>query len=184
MKRWGVVGKRILGLAIFVFSLAQTAYAGERTLQLRTTEDPDVIVEDAVCDEAGFTSNVRLGAAAWTYQARASDGEVLNDDIRQVGTAKACVRITDFRFPPDSLHPFYVRFDLKEESYTAVGQCMVTSNNVPTPGLILAGCNLHLIQGPAGILGGSLISSSVFNPFRLPGFGTGSYWTLRLHGVD
>ena len=50
---------------------------------------------------------------------------------------------------------------------------------MPVPRLILAGCSLRLVAAPEPIEGGIATSNSVFNPFRLPGFDTGSYWTIR-----
>jgi hypothetical protein len=37
------------------------------------------------------------------------------------------------------------------------------------------------VEVPPGFVGGVATSNSVFNPFRLPGFGTGSLWTVRLY---
>lgn len=173
----------MLGMTLVIFGFSTFAWGSERALQLRTVEDPDVIVEDAVCNDGGFFPNVRLGAAVWTYQTRAVDGGVINDHIHRVGTARACVLITDFRFVPQSRHPFYIRFDIGKDVYTALGDCTVGSNDVPVPGLVLAGCTLRLVQSPPDVLGGSVVSTSVFNPSRLPGFSTGSYWAFRLYDL-
>jgi hypothetical protein len=53
------------------------------------------------------------------------------------------------------------------------------SNAVPRPGIVLAGCALKLTGFPAAYAGGLATSTSVFNPTGLPGFNTGSLWTLR-----
>ena len=34
---------------------------------------------------------------------------------------------------------------------------------------------------PLGVVGGAIASLSSFNPFRLPGLTTGSYWTLQYY---
>lgn len=51
--------------------------------------------------------------------------------------------------------------------------------NVPAGGIILTGCTLTRIAAPPGVVGGSAVGSSVFNPFRCPGFKTGSYRALQ-----
>jgi hypothetical protein len=99
--------------------------------------------------------------------------------VQQVGTAAACARVTSLA--PGATAPFYIEFTLDEGSYRADGSCTVISNNVPVSGLILAGCALRIIGAPAGVLGGSFTSNSIFNPFRLPGFNTGSVWTRRIY---
>jgi len=63
----------------------------------------------------------------------------------------------------------------------AVGTCQVITNNVPRPNVVLAGCALRVTQGPEGFLGGAATSLSIFNPLRLEGAGTGSFWTLRAY---
>lgn len=75
----------------------------------------------------------------------------------------------------------YVEFTVGDLTVTGNGVCTVTSNDVPQVGLILVGCALTVVDAPEGIAGGSLTSNSVFNPFGLPGFGTGSFWTVRLY---
>lgn len=150
----------------------------ERLFVVRTVEDPAVSPLPAGCP---FDApNVRLGATAWAFQPRASDGEVVNNEVMQIGTASACSKITAALVPFAQV-PFYVEFNLPQGLIAAQGFCTITSNNVPTPGLILAGCTLTIVIAPAGVAGGSVTSNSVFNPLRLPGFDTGSIWTLRLY---
>jgi hypothetical protein len=60
---------------------------------------------------------------------------------------------------------------------------VVITNNVPRPGVVLAGCALRVTQGPEGFLGGAATSMSIFNPLGLPGAGTGSFWTLRAYSA-
>jgi hypothetical protein len=57
-------------------------------------------------------------------------------------------------------------------------------NEAPSFGVVLAGCALRLTQGPAGFQGGIASSMSIFNPLRLPGAGTGSFWTLRVYTTE
>jgi hypothetical protein len=172
------------GMAVLILALSHVAYGGETVLQLRTVEVPGMIVDDSICAESGFTPNVRLYAHVWSQQTRASDGTVVNDQIRDIGLARACVQITDFTFSP-FINParFYIRFDLENGVFTGLGTCTVMSNNIPEPGLILAGCNLTLTGWSGGVSTpmGSAVSSSVFNPFQRPGYNTGSFWTLRMY---
>jgi hypothetical protein len=60
------------------------------------------------------------------------------------------------------------------------GVCTLTSNDIPVAGLVLAACSLEVAPASPDIMGGTASSNSIFNPLRLPGFETGSYWTLRL----
>jgi hypothetical protein len=161
------------------------ASAAERVYQLRSLEDPSVSLDDAkafcAAESRTFTANVVLPARIWVHRTRAADGQVTNDSADAIGTAFACAQLTNFLFPPGLQQNFSLKLNLPSGSYEAVGQCTFISNNVPKAGLVLAGCNLHVTKAPAGIVGGSATSSSVFNPFRLAGFNTGSYWTLLLY---
>jgi len=55
---------------------------------------------------------------------------------------------------------------------------------VPVPGVLLVGCALRLVEKPEGVIGGFATSSTIFNPYGIPGFGTGSVWTLHLYTAD
>jgi hypothetical protein len=157
---------------------------GLEVMHFRSQEDPAVTPDPAVCAEAGFTSNVRFGATLYSSVARAQDGRVVNRDARAIGTATACARITDPRFPPDLRQEFYVQFNLPEGVVKARGGCTLVSNDVPTPGLVLAGCHLRVTEAPSWYKGGAVTSLSVFNPRRLPGFLTGSDYTVQLYEAD
>ena len=148
----------------------------ERVVIYRTVEDPAVPAVPAGCPHGN--PNVRLGATVRSFQTRASDAETVNGRGRQVGTASACGLITG-PLVPGATVPFFIEFRVDEGVYVANGTCTVVSNDMPTPGLILAGCNLRLQNAPAGFAGGTATSNSVFNPARLAGFDTGSFWTLR-----
>ncbi|MEW6433636.1 MAG: hypothetical protein AB1730_19180 [Myxococcota bacterium] len=60
----------------------------------------------------------------------------------------------------------------------------MTSNAVPQPFIVLAGCAPELVNGPPGTLGGVVTSASIFNPLRRPGFSTGSVWTIHEYLTD
>lgn len=155
---------------------------GVRVYQFRTEEDPAVSGAAAFCAaSAPFTANVFLNASAYSVRTRASDGRMVNDDAKRIGTALACAQITNPTFPEGRQEKFYAKFELRDGTYTGLGTCTLISNNVPVAGLVLAGCTLKLTSAPPGILGGAAVSLSVFNPARLPGFATGSQWTIQAY---
>lgn len=172
---------RIVSVLAALAFLPSLALAGERTLVLKTFEDPRYPADPAVCANAGFAPvNVVLGASVWSLQTRASRGDVVKDAVRQVGTATACGRMTSATpFTPGQL--FVIQFNLEEGAYLAQGTCDIVSVTVPTAGIMLAGCALGIVSAPPGVLGGIATSASVFNPYAIPGYGTGSVWTLHLY---
>jgi len=157
----------------------------EAVMQFRSVEDPDVPADMAVCTNAPFYDpdnppNVLLGASLWSSEARASDGTVMNDEIRRIGTAHACALITSLA--PGAEAPFYIELTAGDQFFRADGECRVTSNAIPQPGLILAGCSLKIQEDlSAGLMGGIATSNSVFNPFGLSGFQTGSIWMVHIY---
>ena len=154
---------------------------GVRVYQFRTEEDPEVTGAADFCATAPFPVNVKLNASEFSVRTRASDGRMVNDDARRIGTALACAQLTNFTFPPGLQQNFYARFELPDGTYTALGTCTLISNDVPVTGLVLAGCTLKLTEMPAGVKGGAAVSLSVFNPRRLAGFATGSQWTIQAY---
>lgn len=162
-------------------ALAASSTPGVRVYQFRTEEDPAVTGAAEYCATAPFHANVLLNASAWATQTRASDGAIVNDGARQVGTVVACAQLTNFGFPPGLVQNFAARFDFADgSSYSSVGTCSIISNDVPEPKLVLAGCALRVAPNDL-TAGGMATSASVFNPFRLAGYQTGSYWTLQLY---
>ena len=150
-------------------------------LHFRSIEDPDVQAEPGVCASAPFTANVVLAASLWSEAVTASGGRVVNNGVKQVGTATACIRITDPTFPPGLPQQFHARFRTEEGTFDATGACTLISNDVPQPGLVLGGCHLRVVDGPPAMAGGAVTSLSVFNPARLAGFATGSEWTVQFY---
>ncbi len=173
----------IVALTILALGAPCAAVAAERVLQLRTLEDPNFPPDRSVCAATPFTTTVFLGASVWSYGSRASDGTIVNIDMRQVGTATGCAGISSLAAlaPFGTPLPFMLRLNLADGSYTGYGWCTITSDSVPVSRVFLAGCTLEVIDAPPGVHGGVLSSASVFNPFRVPGLETGSYWTLRLY---
>jgi hypothetical protein len=170
--------------ALLILLVPAAALAGERVIQFRSVEDPAVIADPTVCPQAGFVANVRLAASLWTTRTRAVDGREVQENVKKIGTATACVRLTHFTFPAGLQQEFYVKFELPDGAWTAKGTCTLTSNNVPKTGLVLAGCALNIVSAPSGVVGGVATSASVFNPFKLTGFGTGSHWTLHAYDTS
>jgi len=150
-------------------------------VRFRSIEDPAFPADRSVCTDAGFTTNVFLGASLWSEATTASSGRIVNNSVRRIGKATACARITDPTFPPSLPQLFYVRFETPEGAFTARGACTLVSNDVPQPGLVLAGCHLRIVDGPADMRGGVITSMSVFNPRQLPGYNTGSEWTIQFY---
>jgi hypothetical protein len=153
----------------------------ETVVQFRSVEDTASPPDVAFCDAAPFHANLRLGASVYSHQVD-RHGQVKQGDARKIGTATACARLIDPKLPAGSQLEFTARFDLHEGSFAAVGTCTIASNNVPRDGLVLASCALRLTAFPKGVLGGVVTSLSTFNPSQLPGFGTGSWWTLQYYG--
>jgi hypothetical protein len=149
-----------------------------------SAEDADYPPDTRVCERAPFMQpfapNVLLGASLRSIQTRGSDGMVIDDGSRQIGTATACAWITTLA--PGSTAPFYVELIVDGKNYPAGGTCTVMSNTIPVSALYLVGCSLSIRPNPEeGLLGGVVTSNSVFNRFSIPGFETGSVWTMHLY---
>jgi hypothetical protein len=147
----------------------------ERVYVVRSVEDPDVTPDLSVCAQASFTPNIVLSASLYAIETRASDAKLVNSS-KKVGSGTACALITTLAV--GATVPFIGNFIIDGEELIGEGSCLLTSNTVPTPGIVLTGCTIPLDAAP-GVLGGLATSNSVFNPFGLPGFDTGSIWTVR-----
>jgi hypothetical protein len=165
-------------------ALPASAWAGEVMYQFRTEEDPKAPVDPAACQVAPFQANVQLQGIISVPEMGAADAKVRPGSRKRVGTARLCVRITDRTFPEGSQADAYARFELPGGRFVAVGKCTTVSNAVPRPGVVLASCALKLTEFPPAYAGGFATSASIFNPLKLPGYGTGSLWTLRVFEPD
>jgi hypothetical protein len=142
-----------------------------RTFVFRTVEDASVTGRPERCPWpdanlflAGRMSSLETGA--------------------EIGTAQACAQIAG-PLEPGAEAPFYAEFNFAEgERYRADGSARVLTNDVPVPGVVLAGCSLRLLEGPAGFIGGIASSTSIFNPTQASGLETGSIWTLLAYFRD
>jgi hypothetical protein len=168
-------------LALALLLAPAVSFAQARVLQFRSAEDPASPPDPAACARAPFAANLLIGGSLYAFETRASSGAVVNDAVRVVGKATACAQITNLMFPAGLAQKFYLQLTLRDGVYAASGTCTIISNDVPLTGLVLAGCNLRLVGAPQGVAGGAVTSVSTFNPFRLPGFATGSYWTVQLY---
>jgi hypothetical protein len=102
----------------------------------------------------------------------------------ELGVAQACARVGAALEPGGDV-PFYAEFRFDGgDVYRAEGFAHVLTRDVPAAGIVLAGCALRLVDGPAGLVGGVATSASVFNPERLSGAETGSTWTLHAYFDD
>jgi hypothetical protein len=165
-------------LVVGVVGVASSAWAGEATYVFQSEEDAATPPDAAVCAAAPFATNVQLGASLWSIETRERSGKVKHHRHR-IGRATACLQLTNVLFPEGLTQQFFARFELAHGTYTAVGTCTVSSNSVPQPFIVLAGCTLKVVSGPSHVLGGMITSSSIFNPLHRPGFSTGSTWTLQ-----
>ncbi len=168
-------------LLSLVVLLSPLALAEDQTFQFRSVEDPAFPPDDSICADAPFPVNVKLGASLWSEIHRLSDGKVIVEKVVRVGRATACVELTNFLFPSGLQQNFYAVFDLPSGSYTALGTCTLSSNDVPQAGLVLAGCALKVLEAPGTVQGGIITSASTFNPAQLTGFNTGSSWTMQIY---
>ncbi|MBI5511240.1 MAG: hypothetical protein HY903_20965 [Deltaproteobacteria bacterium] len=151
----------------------------EFALFLRTRNDPNVPADMSVCAKAPFKANVALGASVWAPRTRARDAGVVNPFANQVGTGTACMQITDLRMPRFSRVPVYAHFDLVDGSYTGVGECLVTTQNSPVFGVFLMDCAADVTSAPADVIGATASTTTLINLYKVPGYETGSYMTIR-----
>jgi len=161
------------------------ALAGERTILLKTFEIPLTAPVVEYCQRQGFDPlNIVLSARAWSFRTNAARGEVMNETVRFLGDVIGCgsMDVPTKEYAPEQF--FLIRFDLEDGRYVARGECDLVSQTVPVPGLLLVGCALRLVEMPEGVRGGFATSATIFNPFKVQGFDTGSVWTLHLYTAD
>ena len=185
MPKWKLVFPATMAALTLFLANPQAGWAQqELVIQFRSTEDPDLEPDLSVCADAPFGVNLVTAAALLAPQVRGKDGSVVNLGEQTRGSGTACfgipIDVILDGFPPWSQSQLYTELSIGGITVRADGVCTGTSNDVPTPGLVLAGCALTVTEAPEGFVGGSMGSNSVFNPFGVPGFFTGSFWTLRL----
>jgi hypothetical protein len=164
--------------------------SGVRTLIFRSLESPTVESHPKSCpftpNQTFPVVNLYLGAHLYSIAERASDSEVVNETVQDIGIASACGLLT-FPVVASSAVPFYIEFTLgngpdRGDTYVAQGECRPATFDVPKNGILLAGCVLRLLSGPQPFLGGAATSLSIFNLGRVADATTGSFWTIRASG--
>jgi len=179
----------------------------ERVIKFKSLEVSPVVPEE-VCDRGAEFLGIEdrelpedtvlfmFDADLYASQNRSKDGLVVNPQVRKTGTAYACAWLSvnelfgnlsaDPPYPIDPTQPlptgpFYGEFSIGGLELAGGGECTLTSNTMPVPGLGLVGCYLRINPDEdQGLLGGNATSNSVFNPLGLPGFQTGSFWTVHI----
>jgi hypothetical protein len=171
---------RTLALAALALA-AVVARAEEDVLLLRTQESPLVT---AICAPG---ENIVLGAFVYAPRTRAHDGLVIKEGSRPIGTAVGCGTMTSIA--KGAKAPFRLALDLGKRTVSASGECTVADRFAPLAmppyPVLLVGCSLAVDPGSdEGLLHGIAGSASVFIPYPIAGYDTGSYWTLHLYYAD
>jgi len=84
----------LLLIATLVMTSLGSPAASERILIFRSIEDTSTPPDESFCGTAPFAPNVLLGASLWSIQTQASDAMIVNGQVRRIGNATACTRIT------------------------------------------------------------------------------------------
>lgn len=182
--------KKLLVLSVILAAtgLCVTAIAQEMektVILFRSMDDPDIPPDPAICDvsNAGFQPNVFLGASLWASTINVNNGVIVKEKVKRIGTATACALLTDPTFNPfDVEAPFYFEGTVGDLYIAAAGECEVTNNALPEGGPVFVGCYLDVIpqRSTPGIKWGQAASNSTFAPIPVPGFETGSFWSIQL----
>lgn len=175
-----VIAVATLLLSVVAFTPDFAAGSGQDIHIVRSVEDPNVTPDVSVCDLASFTPNAVLAASLYAVNTRSSDALLVNTSKR-VGFGTACLRITSLNVGATA--QMFSEFNIGDTRVLGEGSCLVAETSVPAAGLILAGCTIAIDPAP-GVSGGVATSNTVFNPFGLPGFETGSIWTVQLFTDD
>lgn len=150
--------------------------SGDAVYVFRTQETPTV---ETNC-LAG--QNIVLGAYVYAPRTRAVDGKVVRELGEPVGTVVGCGTMTSVALGATAT--FTMDFDLEGRKIFAAGKCEVTQRIFtaasPYP-VLMVGCSLAVEpSADEPTLTGIATSASIFNSFKVPGYETGSYWTLHL----
>ncbi len=186
----------------------------ERVIKFRSLEVAPVVPPE-VCERGALFLGIQdrdlpadtmlfmFDADLFSSRVRTKDGLVVEPEARTIGRGLACAWLSFSAFfgnllaeppfpidqtQPLATSPFYGEFEVGGVFLAGGGECSLTSNTLPVPGLGLVACNLRINPDPdQGLLGGNATSNSVFNPLGLPGFQTGSFWTVHIYeepGID
>lgn len=171
----------ILLIVVMLVGFHHSAIAQEvekTVILFRSINDPNVPPDPLACDpeNSGFEANVVLGASLWAFQTRSKDGIIVNEKVRQIGTATACLSLT----PTETLN--YLEFEIGDLFVAAVGECLSTYDATPEGGPVFATCGLEVLpeRSTEGIKWGQATNNSTFAPAPIAGFETGSLWSIQL----
>jgi hypothetical protein len=156
--------------------------ASERAYVVRTLEDPSIDPIPAADCPGGPGTLFNANGYAYSIATRASDGMVVQEHPKRVGVIRTCARVTSIA--EGATAPVNARIELGGDTYTASGVGRATSIGVPQGGVVLIGNALRLNTGPDGFVGGIATSASVVLLGPVPGFHTGSFWTLRVYSSN
>lgn len=156
--------------------VAAPALAADEVYLFKTQES------DAVETNCLPGQNIILGAYVYAPRSRGTDAKVMREFGEPVGTVVGCGTMTSISIGATA--PFTMDFNLQGRRIFAAGKCEVTQRIFtaasPYP-VLMVGCSLA-VEGSAAepTLSGIATSASIFNSFNVPGYETGSYWTLHL----
>ena len=137
------------------------------------------------CSQAktGFNSDFFEDQYAFRSIAnRASDGRMVNANIRTIGAGHACFG----RTADPAILNFYMDLHLGKAELRGTGDCRQTKSNFPERGLVVWRCFLELSDPLGRYVGGQLTSNTItsLNDFGLetdpPGYTQSSIATIRL----
>lgn len=158
-------------------------FAGEEAYffkSIRSTVAP--YLDPSACDDAAFVPNIIAGARMTSVKYRESDAAVGDPEQEEVGLGTLCFKLQDPTFSafgtPLLAHG---KLTVNGISITIDGQCTITNQNTPAPGVHLMTCALPVTQAPPGYSGGLLTTNSVLNVAGVPGISTGSLLALHLY---
>jgi hypothetical protein len=171
----------------------------EKTIILfRSMDDPDIPPDPEVMMRAPFWDPewdpldpppfvVPLGYSTWSMNSRSKDGIIVNEKVRQTGGGTLVAIITDPNFLPGSVAPAYSELAIGDLFLTVEGECQVMINPMLPPdpelGPLFMSCYTTVVpeNSTPGIKWGQATSNSNFLPgIEIPGFETGSFWSVQL----
>ncbi len=183
-------------LAVAGMCVTAAAQEVDKTVILfRSMDDPDIPPDLEVCGRAVYPFDppegamlVPLGASLWSSWSRILNGEVVMEKVRQIGTGTMCLWMSDeIIIPFDQEGPGYFEGTLRlspweEISIALSGECEGTNQAFLEGGPVFAGCYLNVLpdRSTEGIKWGQAVTNTTFALFPVPGFETGSFWSLQL----
>lgn len=143
------------------------------------------VVPTEYCAEArtGFKSTLEDQYTFHSTTTRASDGRVIDTNVKTIGSGHAC-------FGPTADNParinFYMELLLGKTALKGIGECLRGKSDFPERGLTIFRCFLDLSDPLEHYLGGQLTTNTT-NSLRLlgaesdpPGYAQSSIATIRL----